>query len=232
MGTGNDGGEDMDLNRWTATKLSLLLFVAILIVFPSVSAQESDVCIVYFTGDACGDECKLTDSFMNGLINEYAGNLFAIKYNIDASQKNKEIFEAYRRVYNLPQEVPLLLFGKDDYLSGMHDIFRNTEPKIYNLITKNGTNCPLESGYVPPGELDVEDLPGEVEIYMEKTPGGDGDEEIPNKIKNENKTNVISMPASLEEIQKIYEEDPVFSVLLASVIILVVVFVALLLKRR
>ena len=42
-----------------------------------VSAQEKSVgvCLVYFTSNSCGDDCRLTDTFMGGLLNEYTGNL-------------------------------------------------------------------------------------------------------------------------------------------------------------
>jgi len=206
--------------------------VLFLIVAPNVSAQEGEVCIVYFTGDACGDDCKLTDSFMDGLINEYIENLLAIKYNIDLSQENKNIFEAYRRTYNLPHEVPLLLFGENDYISGMYNIFRNAEPKIYGLISTNGTNCPLDSGYVPPGNVDPEVLPGDPEVYESdegESPGegeGGSDSETGEEEKGED------FPVDLEDIERILREDQTFLVLLILVAVLIAGFLVFLLKRR
>ncbi|NIO21443.1 MAG: hypothetical protein GTN76_12060 [Candidatus Aenigmarchaeota archaeon] len=215
-------------------KFLILGLVVALMTASNVSAQESVVCIVYFTGDVCGDECKLTDSFMGGLINEYLDNLVAIKYNIDLSQENKNIFEAYGRTYNIPTEVPLVLFGRDDYISGMYNIFGNAEPKIYSLIIANGTNCPLESGYVPPGQVNPDDLPGEPEFYESETPEEDGEEdggETPNGIKDENKTGGITIPTNLEDIQRIYEEDPLFLILVVVAIILIITLVIVFVKR-
>lgn len=165
--------------------LSFLVLMVLFSVFPAfASAQEgdgvwSDVCLVYFTGTVCGDDCGLTDTFMDGLMYEYL-NLTAIKYNIDASQGNMDVFGAYRETYGLPNEVPLVLFGVGDYLLGKNDIYRNTETKILSFLNQDGTNCPLETRHVPPGELDPEILPGDPEI-LESEVGeigeGEGDEE-------------------------------------------------------
>ncbi len=144
-------------------KLIILLVMVFLI--PNVLAQENEVCLVYFTGSLCGDECGLTNTFMNGLMGEYSAILTAITYDIDASQENKDVFETYRGTYGLPSGVPLVLFGEDDYLLGKNDIYRNTERKILIFLGQEGTNCPLESGYVPPSDLDPSDLPGQPEVF-------------------------------------------------------------------
>ncbi|UCC91568.1 MAG: hypothetical protein JSV39_04650 [Candidatus Aenigmatarchaeota archaeon] len=92
-----------------------------------------------------------------------------------------DVFEAYRETYGLPNDVPLVLFGIDDYLLGKNDIYRNTETKILGFINQNGTNCPLETRQVPSGELDPEILPGDPEILEseigEVDEGDDGEEE-------------------------------------------------------
>lgn len=218
--------------------LVLFLGMVLLASLPGVSAQEKEVCLVYLTGNVCGDECRLTDSFMDGLINEYSENLVTIKYNIDISQENKNIFEAYRSAYNLPSGVPLILFGKNDYISGMYNIFRNAEPRIYSLIKANGTNCPLKSGYIPPGSLNPDDLPGEPEFYEgeEETPEepdkeeGDGDDDL---VVDENgrDTTQIPTPIDLKGIQEIYGKDPLFLILLVIVVILVAVLAVMFIKR-
>jgi hypothetical protein len=145
-------------------KKFLVLF-AVLLLLPSVLAQEEkEVCIVYFTGYGCGDDCGLTDTFMDGLINEYSSNLTAITYYIDASQEAMSIFEAYRVAYGLPSNIPMLLFGKGDYLQGITDIYNYTEKKIFAFLSMNGTNCPLEVGYIHPSQLGGQSLPGSPEI--------------------------------------------------------------------
>jgi hypothetical protein len=139
------------------------LLVAILFIPASVHASE--VCIVYFTSASCGEDCVITDSFVNGLMKEYSETLTAIKYYVDSSQENMDVFETYRTKYNLPSSIPLVLFGENNYLLGRNNIFKNIEAKIYGFVNANGTNCPLESGYLPPSELVQIVLPGSPEIF-------------------------------------------------------------------
>ncbi len=135
-------------------------------------AQEKEVCLVYFTSNGCGDDCELTDTFMDGLMDEYTVNLTTITYYVDAGQENANIFGAYRANYNLPPEVPIVLFGEDDYLQGIDGIYENAEMKIFGFLQMNGTNCPLDSGYVPASRLGAGDLPGQPEVRI----GGSAEE--------------------------------------------------------
>lgn len=152
----------------------LLILLVVVLMVPNVLAQESEVCLVYFMENDC-DDCGLIDSHIDGLINEYTTKLIAIKYNIDIGQ-NGNIFEAYRYTYDLPSQTPMVLFGKNDYLVGMYEIYQNSEIKIYDFITANGTNCPLESGYILPSDLNPNDLPGQPEILQSEIPEDEDDE--------------------------------------------------------
>jgi len=148
-------------------KILIVLFAALMFFVWPVLAQEQEgkeVCLVYFTSQGCGDDCGLTNTFMDSLINEYPGNMTSIKYQIDASEANRNVFEAYRYTYNLPSSVPMVLFGKDDYLLGKVDIYANAENKILKFMMANGTNCPLDSGYVPPSLLGSQSLPGNPQV--------------------------------------------------------------------
>lgn len=158
-----------------------IVFLVMLFLVSNVRAQENEVCLIYFTGYACGDDCGLTDTFMDGLINEYSYTLTAIRYYTDASQENMDIFEAYRSGYGLPSGIPLILFGENDYLLGKGDIYKNTESKILTFLNQNGTNCPLESGYIPPGDLNPGDLPGEVEVFESEEPAEEEEGESENE---------------------------------------------------
>ncbi|MFH1237530.1 MAG: hypothetical protein V1648_03965 [Candidatus Aenigmatarchaeota archaeon] len=122
--------------------------------------EEKIVCLVYFTSNGCGDECRFTDTFMSGLMREYAGTLVSIIYFVDDSAQNSVVFNAYRSTYNLPANVPIVLFGKDDYLQGRSDIYEGTEKKIFDFLLANGTNCPLDSGFVAPSQLSPGSVPG------------------------------------------------------------------------
>jgi len=151
------------------------VFLLMTVLFHSVSAQEKVVCLVYFTSHECGDDCGLTDTFMDGLLNEYMGNLTSIKYHVDVSQESRSVFEAYRRAYDLPESVPIVLFGKDDYFQGINDIYQNTEARILEFMNTNGTNCPLEIGYVPSSQLRPSEMPGQPEVRQGGPENNTGD---------------------------------------------------------
>lgn len=153
-----------------------------LMSMPAMADDETDaakdVCIIYFTGQSCGDDCRLTDTFMDGLIYEYRGNnLITVTYDIDAGTQNRNVFEAYRQSYSMPANLPIVLFGKDDYLYGMDDIYANTEIKIFSFLQTNGTNCPLDSGYVAPIGSGT-NLPGSPQIRSSADLPDDNPDEI------------------------------------------------------
>jgi hypothetical protein len=156
-----------------------LMFLMFVPVIPEAMAEEKYVCLVYFTSHGCGDDCGLTDTFMDGLLSEYNNSLISIAYYVDASQENQNVFQAYRNAYILPQNVPMVLFGKGDYLQGINDIYANTEAKIFSFLQMNGTNCPLEIGYVPPSQLIPGSLPGNPQIMSpgKKTGESTGNED-------------------------------------------------------
>jgi hypothetical protein len=216
-------------------KVWIVLVVALfLLLVPNVPAQENEVCLVYFTGYSCGDECGLTDTLMDGLINEYSNSLTAIRYYVDASQENANVFQAYRRTYNLPSSIPMVLFGKDDYLAGKDSIYSNTEEKIFGFLKQNGTNCPLDSGYVPPSSLNPESLPGQADVFesqggeenAEEEDNGDGAAEvIPTE---EGGVNILSLIENA--VRSDYFPESMMAAA-AFVIIIVVVLVAFRIKK-
>jgi len=217
-------------------KFLLFLIVSIPLLAPGVLAQENGVCIVYFTGDC--DDCRLTDSFMDGLIKEYSDSLVAIKYNIDSPGENRNIFEAYRRTYDLPSGIPLVLFGKNDYLLGRSEIYGKAEANIFAYLNQNGTNCPLESGYVPPSEVSVEELPGQPELYEGSEVPGEGGEEDDetwpgtegNKTGETEETGETNHEKDIEDVQNEYGGIPVSWIFLALTAGILIVLVAMLMN--
>ncbi len=168
---------------------------------------------------------------MNGLIREYSDSLVAIKYNIDSSEENKNIFEAYRKTYELPSSIPLLLFGKNDYLIGRGEIYGKAEAKIFAYLRQNGTNCPLESGYVPPAELTENELPGEPELYENiEVPEGEEEREenepfTETESKNETVTPEMPKQIDLKEIYTRHEKTIIPLVLGITIALLIMVMI-------
>jgi hypothetical protein len=205
----------------------LLLLVILLASVPNARAQGNEVCLVYFEANNCED-CLLSERLLDGLINEYVYVLTAIKYNIDSPPENKNVFEAYRRAYNLPSGVPLVLFGKDDYLYGKTSIYRYAEWKILDFLSQNGTNCPLESGYVPPDEVNIEILIGQPELHENiEAPYEEGEEE---GLAGEEGRGWMPFPLDLRGIERMCREDPLLLASLVIILFLVVSLVSLFIK--
>ncbi len=212
--------------RRFSMKMLLILFVLFLVFFlvPNISAERNEVCLVYFISSDCGDDCFVVESFIDSLMIEYAGTLTAIKYSIDASQENMNVHEAYKTNYGLPHGVPSVLFGEDDYLVGKYDIYDNFESKILNFISANGTNCPLESGYVPPSNLNPVNLPGQLEVLHEEEPEEEGEEGESDEIKEAGEEEgELSETPTTEDMSEI--ELP-FWMLWVGVIVVIVIVLA------
>jgi hypothetical protein len=214
----------------TKALLLVMAFAAALAPIPHAACAQgfgAEVCLVYFTSYSCGDDCRLTDTFMDGQLNEYSGNLTSINYYIDASQANADVFQAYRRTYNLPDGVPIVLFGKDDYLFGIDEIYDNTESKILDFMDKNGTNCPLDSGYVPPAQVrggGPASLPGSPQVET-----GEPDEESGEDDDGEEDGDGGEAPPAggQNPVMEIFEVDePVRESLLSLAIIIIILIVA------
>lgn len=228
-------------------RASLVVVILVFLSFHmarSVIAQETNgtvannVCLVYFTSSECGDECTITDSFMGGIMAEYSDILTAIIYRVPGNGENDEVFHAYAETYSFRSETPVVLFGEGDYLWGKEDIFKGTEESIVSLVWSNGSNCPLESGYVPPEDIGSPGavLPGAPEIVSPLEPlDGDPleDEEAEGKDPGDQQTDKgRKIPQGLRA-----EEDAVYVsghmlLLLAGLALLVLVLVAVLRLRK
>lgn len=162
-------------------------------------------------------------------MNEYSSVLTTIIYYIDANQENRDVFEAYRSAYDLPSGIPMVLFGEDNYLLGKDDIYKNTEAKILSFLSQNGTNCPLESGYVPPSSLNPSDLPGQVEVFESEGLGevweeeeSDDDVEIPEE---ETETFIPDIGGAIQSmIKDVVESEHFYDWLIVTAAFIVLIF--------
>lgn len=213
----------------------ILILLAVILLIQNVAAQENEVCLVYFTtSSGCGDDCILTDSFMGGLSKEYSDVLLAITYDISIPE-NADVFEAYKYNYELPDNVPIVLFAPRDYLQGRSAIFGSTESRIVGFLDQNGSNCPLESGYLPPRSVNPGSLSGSPQVSgieveeEEETPDnnatGDQDQTTPE--------NPFEDIASVIDDVVSSEEFPLWMVgVVATVIILIVALALVILFKR
>ncbi|MCX6817913.1 MAG: hypothetical protein NTU57_03570 [Candidatus Aenigmarchaeota archaeon] len=217
------------MKRLATLSIVLVTYTILAILIShAAAAQEggTEVCLVYFTSYACGDDCSLTDTFMDGLMSEYTGNLTAIVYYTDV-QGNANVFQAYRRTYNLPDSVPLVLFGSNNYLLDIDNIYQNTESKILDFIDANGTNCPLDSGYVPPWQVGAGSLPGQAMIL---TTGGQlkrDDIKKNNTVPADESKENISSGNETDKTENVFElnepmKETVFSLVIIGIVLMVV----------
>ena len=153
--------------------LNLILFFFFLGAFvsPSLATGDQTTCIVYFSGIGCS-HCAKTDPVISEQLPEQYSDLVVIKYEIYQERENAPLLARYNEVYGSGLSIPLVIFGKDNYLRGDSLILNN----IDNLINeKEGNPCPLIDGTsVDFNELDLSSLPGKPQIYPESLSGEPG----------------------------------------------------------
>jgi len=144
-------------------KLFFLLLVINLFLPKSVLATESDsICAVYFTGLGC-PHCAKTDPFiLQQLFKEYP-NLRIVKYEVYQERVNAALISEYNNVYHSGLGIPLIIFGKDNFLVGDGPILKNI-----NQVLDQGSNpCPLIDGSAVNFEdLNPFTLPGRPKIWV------------------------------------------------------------------
>jgi len=135
--------------------LGLLIFS-----FPEALAQEDYVCAVYFTKIGCS-VCAETDPvILNQLIKKDQA-LIVIEYEFVYQPENVPVMTEYYLTYNLPGQVPLILF-ENEYSRGT-SILAAIEEKV----EKHEFNkCPLPNGSsVSFADLDFNELSGNPKIW-------------------------------------------------------------------
>jgi len=145
-----------------------LLFAVLLFGFMGargVLAQSSEtVCAVYFTGVGCS-HCAKADPVVLETLLEQNPNLVIIEYEIYQHKENAPLLYEYNESHGSGLGVPLLIFGKDDYLIGDRPIINNADEIIKR---KENNLCPLVDGSAIAFEdLNIASLPGQPKILTE-----------------------------------------------------------------
>jgi hypothetical protein len=144
------------MNKIKFSMLIVFLFFMIFVYSDFVSAQNADVCVIFFTGVNCS-ECDYV-SYLIYESPDYAGNLTVIEYELNEHPENIPIAQQYMSEYDLPfsmpEDIPLLLFGYDNYLKNKDETIECLRHRIDALIIKDGNECPTVTGSsVPPENL-------------------------------------------------------------------------------
>ena len=158
------------LVSWTS--LTLFLF-SIFFATVTAVAEEPTVCAVYFTKTGCS-HCASADLFVLATLPQYEGKFVVIEYEIQRAE-NAVVLAEYNATYGCSIAVPLVIFGKDDFLVGDSLILANLTSRIDEHLAL-GNKLPLANGSsVAFEDLDVEDLPGSPSVWF----GNNSPPEIP-----------------------------------------------------
>ncbi len=162
-------------SRESLMKKLIIFFVSLFLLmglFSSPSQAAEDTCVVYFTGIGC-PHCAKVDPVLQELPEKYP-DLRIIKYEIYQNKENAPLISQYNEIYNSGLGIPLIIFGKDNYLVGDSPIIENFEEKLEEF---KGNPCPLIDGSsVDFEELDLASLPGKPIVLPEtKEPQGSGE---------------------------------------------------------
>ena len=145
--------------------LGVLVSILLLVSLANTVNAESQVCVVYFTGIGCPHCAKADPIILETLPEEYGDKLVVIEYEIYQHRDNIPIFQKYDSVYNTGLGIPLLLFGKDDYIVGDVPIIQNIRDKIDDYLEKGGNPCPMMDGsFTPFDDINIGDLSGSPKI--------------------------------------------------------------------
>ncbi|MDP3698558.1 MAG: hypothetical protein Q8R47_03145 [Nanoarchaeota archaeon] len=137
-----------------STKITTVLILAILLVFPTALALEDGLqtdCLYYFYGKECED-CEVASASLLALQIKYP-NLRIEKHEVYRNFKNFEMMKAYFEAYGIEEDsrsIPVL-FSKGSYLIGSKAITSLVEEGIKN---NDDPSCPeLSAGKTAVGIL-------------------------------------------------------------------------------
>jgi len=185
-------------------KLMILALLVIVLYAMPVKAQEVSTCAVYFTGVGC-PHCAKTDPVIVDLVKQHP-NLVIIEYEIYQEKDNAYLLLEYNNVYNSGLGVPLIIFGKDNYIIGDTPILNNINEKI----GKNNP-CPLINGSsIDFYDLDINTLPGKPKIWINDRILIKTGEKTDNTTTLKNLLTTNNIPSSVKNVNySIIEPEPV-----------------------
>jgi len=143
-------------------KLTILILLAVGIMFPNVTAQENTICLVYFTGVGCPHCAKADPIVLDELFDEY-DNLVVIEYEIYQQRENAPLLQQYNSRYNSGLGIPLVIIDEKIQIIGGTPIIKNIR---FTSDKLNSNSCLLLDGSVDFNDLDITTLPSQPKIWV------------------------------------------------------------------
>ncbi len=152
----------MRVSENTAGRIVALSILVLILTSSYASAAEKDVCAVYFTGIGCPHCAKADPVVLKDLLEDHP-DLVIIEYEVYQSQENAPLIYDYNIGYNSGMGIPLLIFSRDNIITGDIPIIQEAEGVIESL----GTNgCPMPDGSsVDFSEIDLSAIEGNPTIW-------------------------------------------------------------------
>ena len=174
MGTGDIGGKNMVLKQVT------IVFVALLIA-PAIA--NAFICGLYFTSSRSCDDCRIIEDYIFNQSN-LTQNIMLLKYDMTENGNiaiaNKFLFQyGLSEQYEMPKDVPFIMFDERNHLTGKDEIKECLHLKIDQFAEDGGSPCPLlkegpkgsdsGGGDETTGNADNSKIPGNPEIVKINT---------------------------------------------------------------
>lgn len=192
------------------------IFLFGLFLFSHPAVADESTCVVYFTGKGCPHCAEVNPLLLEQLPEKYP-DLVIIEYEIYQQKENAPLLYQYNSVYGSGLGVPLIIFGKDDFLIGDTPILRNIENK---LEERKGNHCPLIDGSSASfEELDVSTLPGKPKI-------------LPDEITPEQPGEIVQRDFTLAKIISLAAVDAINPCALAVLTLMLFAILAFAPKKR
>lgn len=158
------------IHRWDFTLKRVLLctlfFAFLFCGLETVKAEKSTVCVIYFRGAGCSGCANIDPLVMVELPREYGERFVAIEYDVNQHPENVVVMAKYNINYGSGLHIPLVIFGKDDFLFGEVSILADMRGKVDEYLASGGNQLPLADGSTVAFEdLNVEDLPGSPSVW-------------------------------------------------------------------
>lgn len=148
---------------------SLAFFLVLFFPFYYTFSQtplptESNICSVYFTGIGCPHCARSDPVVLEKLFKKYP-NFIVIEYEVYQREVNAPIEGYYNTNYGTGFGIPLIVFGKGEYLKGDENIILDLEKVVSGLMENK---CPLPDGSQEYFEnINVNSLPGLPKIWRD-----------------------------------------------------------------